>query len=71
MRASVKYWYLSRMGSGVSTQRISQLISGEWALTAETALRLEAVLGVAPPPGRLCTGPHAICRGGSAQAGGA
>lgn len=31
---------------GVPTNRISQLISGRRALTAETALRLEAVLGV-------------------------
>lgn len=31
---------------GVPTNRISQLISGKRALTAETALRLEAVLGV-------------------------
>jgi addiction module HigA family antidote len=30
---------------GVPTNRISQLISGKRALTAETALRLEAVLG--------------------------
>jgi addiction module HigA family antidote len=31
---------------GVPTNRISQLISGKRALTAETALRLEAVLGI-------------------------
>ena len=31
---------------GVPTNRISQLISGKRGLTAETALRLEAVLGV-------------------------
>lgn len=31
---------------GVPTNRISQLISGKRALTAENALRLEAVLGV-------------------------
>lgn len=31
---------------GVPTNRISQLIAGKRALTAETALRLEAVLGV-------------------------
>ena len=31
---------------GVPTNRISQLISGKRTLTAETALRLEAVLGI-------------------------
>jgi addiction module HigA family antidote len=31
---------------GVPTNRVSQLISGRRSLTAETALRLEAVLGV-------------------------
>ena len=31
---------------GVPTNRISQLVSGKRALTAETALRLEAVLGI-------------------------
>jgi len=31
---------------GVPTNRISQLIAGKRGLTAETALRLEAVLGI-------------------------
>jgi len=31
---------------GVPTNRISQLVGGKRGLTAETALRLEAVLGV-------------------------
>jgi antitoxin HigA-1 len=31
---------------GVPTNRISQLVAGRRALTAETALRLEAVLGI-------------------------
>lgn len=31
---------------GVPTNRISQLISGRRAVTAETALRLQAVLGI-------------------------
>ncbi len=31
---------------GVPTNRVSQLVSGKRSLTAETALRLEAVLGI-------------------------